>query len=92
MDEPLTFAFPKRSFGKKAPIYQLVNSHTGDKTASILFLFLLGNCLNLAQLSLVMPANNASSERSFSALRRVKNYLRTSIYYVARSADASLCT
>ncbi len=26
-----------------------------------------------------MPATNASSERSFSALRRVKTYLRTSM-------------
>ena len=31
------------------------------------------------QLILVMPATNASSERSFSALRRVKNYLRASM-------------
>ena len=30
-------------------------------------------------LVLVMPATNASSERSFSALRRVKNYLRTTM-------------
>ncbi|KAH3831615.1 hypothetical protein DPMN_104886 [Dreissena polymorpha] len=27
---------------------------------------------------LVMPATNATSERSFSALRRLKTYLRTS--------------
>ena len=31
------------------------------------------------QLLLVMPATNASSERSFSALRRVKTYLRTTM-------------
>ena len=29
------------------------------------------------KLLLVMPATNATSERSFSALRRVKTYLRT---------------
>ena len=31
------------------------------------------------QLILVMPATNASSERSFSALRRVKTYLRAAM-------------
>lgn len=33
----------------------------------------------LASLILVMPATNASSERSFSALRRVKSYLRATM-------------
>ena len=33
----------------------------------------------LAKLLLVMPATNASSERSFSALRRVKTYLRSTM-------------
>ena len=33
----------------------------------------------LMQLILVMPATNASSERSFSALQRVKTYLRTTM-------------
>ena len=31
------------------------------------------------KLLLVVPATNATSERSFSALRRVKTYLRTSM-------------
>ncbi len=31
------------------------------------------------QLILVMPATNASSERSFSALRRLKTYLQTTM-------------
>ena len=31
------------------------------------------------KLLLVMPATNATSERSFSALRRVKTYLRTTM-------------
>ena len=31
------------------------------------------------KLLLVMPATNASSERSFSALRRIKTYLRTTM-------------
>ena len=33
----------------------------------------------IMQLLLVMPATNATSERSFSALRRVKTYLRTTM-------------
>ena len=31
------------------------------------------------KLLLVMPATNATSERSFSALRRIKTYLRTTM-------------
>ena len=31
------------------------------------------------KLLLVLPATNATSERSFSALRRVKNYLRSTM-------------
>ena len=33
--------------------------------------------VTLIKLLLVMPATNASSERAFSALRRIKTYLRT---------------
>ena len=33
----------------------------------------------LVKLILVMPASNATSERSFSALRRIKTYLRTTM-------------
>ena len=40
---------------------------------------LLSQVCRLMQLVLVMPATNATSERSFSALRRVKNYLRTTM-------------
>ena len=35
--------------------------------------------IKVAKLILVMPATNALSERSFSALRRVKTWLRTTI-------------
>ena len=38
---------------------------------------LLSESSTLGKLLLVMPANNAVSERSFSALKRVKTYLRT---------------
>ena len=37
---------------------------------------LMSQVSRLMQSVLVMPATNASSERSFSALRRVKSYLR----------------
>ena len=40
---------------------------------------LIGEVSNLIQIYLVLPSTNAISERSFSALRRVKNYLRTSM-------------
>ena len=33
----------------------------------------------LAKLIIVMPATNSSSERSFSAMRRVKSYLRSTM-------------
>ena len=42
-------------------------------------LSLLSQVKRLMQLLLIMPATNASSERSFSALRRVKSYLRTTM-------------
>ena len=35
--------------------------------------------LAVMKLLLVMPATNATSERSFSALRRIKTYLRTTM-------------
>jgi hypothetical protein len=40
---------------------------------------LVDQVAKVMQLILVMPATNASSERSFSALRRVKNYLRSTM-------------
>ncbi|XP_065903857.1 zinc finger MYM-type protein 1-like [Dysidea avara] len=40
---------------------------------------LLSEVSRLLQIILVMPATNATSERSFSALRRVKSYLRNSM-------------
>ena len=36
-------------------------------------------CTVLVKLILVMPATNALSERSYSALRRIKNYLRSTM-------------
>ena len=40
---------------------------------------LLAEVCTLIKLILVMPATNAASERSFSAMRRVKSYLRTTM-------------
>ena len=36
-------------------------------------------CTVLVKLTLVMPATNASSERSFSVKKRIKNYLRSTM-------------
>ena len=40
---------------------------------------LLDQVCRAVQLIMVMPATNATSERSFSALRRVKSYLRSTM-------------
>ena len=40
---------------------------------------LLSEVCKVVKIVLVMPATNATSERSFSALRRVKNYLRSTM-------------
>ena len=40
---------------------------------------LLSQAIHLAKLVLVMSATNASSERAFSALKRVKTYLRSTM-------------
>ena len=40
---------------------------------------LFSQVVTVAKLILVMPATNASSERSFSALRRIKTYLRATM-------------
>ncbi len=39
----------------------------------------LNEVVIVSKLLLVMPATNASSERSFSAMKRVKNYLRSTM-------------
>ncbi len=43
---------------------------------------LFSQVIILVKLLLVLPATNASSERSFSALRRLKTYLRSTIYQI----------
>ena len=70
--------------------HQLYKSYTTDPPsietikASLLSLSesqrsLIDEVCKLLQLLIVMPATNASSERSFSALRRVKSYLRSTM-------------
>ena len=46
---------------------------------------LMSEVCTLATLIVVMPATNASSERSFSSLRRVKSYLRSTIIQIILS-------
>ena len=40
---------------------------------------LMNEVITIAKIILVMPATNSSSERSFSAMRRVKSYLRSTM-------------
>ena len=49
------------------------------KSLSITARSLYSEIVTLVELILVMPATNATSERSFSALQRVKSYLRTTM-------------
>ena len=50
----------------------LANLSVGEQVA-------LSQVFILMKLLLVMPATNATSERSFSALRRIKSYLRATM-------------
>ena len=56
-----------------ADVLKYLRSLSGDKQQ------LMSQVIKLAKLILVMPATNATSERSFSALRRIKTYLRTTM-------------
>ena len=49
------------------------------KTVSLAQKSMISEVITLVKLLLVMPASNATSERSFSALRRVKTYLRSTM-------------
>ena len=54
-----------------------IKSYFQDLTSSTCTLF--SEVATLMQLVLVLPATNASSERSFSAMRRVKNYFHSTM-------------
>ena len=49
------------------------------KTLSSAARSIYSEIVTLVELILVMPATNATSERTFSALRRIKSYLRTTM-------------
>ena len=74
--QPRAFHFPKREFGKKRAVRRSVQTAWFDKWP---WLHYHEEVHCLVSLILVMPATNATSERSFSALRRVKTFLRTTM-------------
>ena len=49
------------------------------KTLSLSAREMFSEIVTLVKILLVIPATNASSERTFSALRRIKTYLRTTM-------------
>ena len=72
-------------------LHELYHSAVGDEvpsvntikialsTLSTTQLMLLKTVCRLFQLLMILPATNATSERSFSALRRIKSYLRNTM-------------
>ena len=74
--QPRAFHFPKREFGKKRAVRRCFQTAWFDKWPWPQYREKV-HCL--VSLILVMPARNATSERSFSALRRVKTFLRTTM-------------
>ncbi len=61
------------------------------KAYSIAQRSLLDQVVRIVQLILVMPATNATSEMSFSALRRIKDYLRATMKRETKSFACPLC-
>ena len=60
-----------------SPVHRLLTAHLQQLTSAQKVL--ISEVILLAKLILVMPATNAISERSFSALRRMKTYLRSTM-------------
>ena len=52
---------------------------------------LMSQVSRLMQLVLVIPATNAASKRSFSALRQVKSYLRSTIWEKTEIFNVASC-
>ena len=81
-NQPRNISFPKVTFGKAKPVLRAFNASWFDKwgwlhwdeSSARAFFF-----VKLMKIILVMPATNATSERSFSALKRVKTYLRSTM-------------
>ena len=63
--------------GTEQPTLESVFGYFRDLSGPMKCMF--SEVLTLVKLVLVMPATNATSERTFSALRRVKSYLRTTM-------------
>lgn len=75
----LTFAIHFKQVTAEDGVISIFDLQTYFSTLSKAQSALVDQVTKLMQLILVMPATNASSERSFSALRRVKSYLRSTM-------------
>ena len=64
------------AFGQNVTVHDIIPV---IKTMSCAEKLLFKEVVKLISMILVLPATNAVSERSFSAMRRTKNYLRTSM-------------
>ena len=70
----------KELYGERTPVHPTVfDIRDYFKSLSAAQRNLLSQVCLAVQLILVMPATNATSERSFSALCRVKSYLRSTM-------------
>ena len=69
----------KRSFGKKVIVKRSIQASWFDRWPWLHSIALMSAVCKLLSLVLVMPATNAVSERSFSCLRRLKSYLRSTM-------------
>ena len=63
------------TFLRIMPRHSTVESRKGKRERA-----LMGEVMKLVKLLMTIPATNASSERAFSTLRYIKNYLRTTIF------------
>ena len=72
--------------GVNVSLQDIAHSIISFQSTSSLF----SEVLKLLQLMYVLPASTATAERSFSSLRRLKNYLRNSMTPQRLNHDASL--
>ena len=70
-----SFKFPKRKFGSTKRLLRATSCEDYPED----YPYDKANDSWVAQLIIVMPATNAASERSFSVLRRIKSYLRSTM-------------
>ena len=68
--------FPNNPDKKQPTVFDIIDNMTAMTQAQR---DLLDQVVNIMKLILVMPATNSTSERSFSALHRVKTYLRSTM-------------